>query len=148
MRGIACCRDGTEQANMGLAVGDYNNDGKPDVFITTYSEDHYTLYKNQGEMFDDVTREAGLYYPTLPLMGWGTFFLDFNNDGLQDLFAANGHIFPEVDKHFKDSTYKQHLLLFENCGGTEKFRDNIENGGPFKSRTACGAWRCGSGLRQ
>jgi len=128
MRGIACCRDGTEQANMGLAVGDYNNDGKPDVFITTYSEDHYTLYENQGRMFDDVTREAGLYYPTLPLMGWGTFFLDFNNDGLQDLFAANGHIFPEVDKHFKDSTYKQHLLLFENSG-TEKFRDVSKTAG-------------------
>lgn len=122
IRGIACCRDGTEQANMGLAIGDYNNDGKPDVFVTTYSEDHYTLYKNQGDMFDDVTREAGLYGPTFPLMGWGTFFFDFNNDGYRDLFAANGHIFPQVDKYFPDSTYRQNLLLFENERG-ERFRD-------------------------
>jgi enediyne biosynthesis protein E4 len=122
-KGIACCRDGTEQANMGLAVGDYDNDGKPDVFITTYSDDHYTLYKNQGNMFSDVTREAGLYYATHPYMGWGTMFIDFNNDGFRDLFTANGHLFPQVDGYFKDSTsYKQRLLLLQNEEG-KKFRD-------------------------
>src|SRR6266853_572130 len=128
-RGIACCRDGTEQANMGLAVGDYDNDGKPDVFITTYSDDHYTLYKNQGDMFDAVTRETGLYYATHPFMGWGTMFLDFNNDGFRDLFAANGHLFPEVDRYFKDSTsYRQRLLLLQNDRG-QKFRDvGVETG--------------------
>src|SRR6266536_3277922 len=128
IRGIACCRDGTEQANMGLAVGDYDNDGKPDVFVTTYSEDHYTLYRNQGDMFDDVTRETGLYYPTLPFMGWGTLFLDYNNDGLRDLFAANGHIFPLVDDRFKDQTYRQRLLIFENVRG-RKFRDATDETG-------------------
>ena len=103
---------------MGLAVGDYNNDGKPDVFITTYSDDHYTLYKNQGDMFDDVTRETGLYYTTHPYMGWGTMFLDFDNDGFRDLFAANGHLFPEVDRYFKDATsYRQRLLLLHNEQG-------------------------------
>ncbi len=122
-KGIACCRDGTEQANMGLAVGDYDNDGKPDVFITTYSDDHYTLYKNQGDMFNDVTREAGLYYLTHPFMGWGTMFIDFNNDGFRDLFTANGHLFPQVESYFKDSTsYKQRLLLLQNEQG-QKFRD-------------------------
>jgi len=122
-KGIACCRDGTEQANMGLAVGDYDNDGKPDVFVTTYSDDHYTLYKNQGNMFNDVTREAGLYYSTHPYMGWGTMFIDFNNDGYRDLFAANGHLFPQVDGYFKDATsYKQRLLLLQNDAG-QKFRD-------------------------
>lgn len=122
-KGIACCRDGTEQANMGVAVGDYDNDGKPDVFITTYSDDHYTLYKNQGEMFNDVTRETGLYYATHPFMGWGTTFLDFNNDGFRDLFAANGHLFPEVDHYFKNATsYRQRPLLLQNEQG-QKFRD-------------------------
>jgi enediyne biosynthesis protein E4 len=122
-KGIACCRDGTEQANMGLAVGDYDNDGKLDVFITTYSDDHYTLYKNQGSMFNDVTRETGLYYLTHPFMGWGTMFVDFNNDGFRDLFAANGHLFPQVDGYFKDATsYRQRLLLLQNEQG-QKFRD-------------------------
>jgi hypothetical protein len=128
-RGIACCRDGTEQANMGLAVGDYDNDGKPDVFITTYSDDHYTLYNNQGESFNDVTRETGLYYATHPFMGWGTMFLDFNNDGFRDLFAANGHLFPEVDRYFKDATsYRQRLLILQNEQG-RKFRDVGEETG-------------------
>jgi hypothetical protein len=143
MRGIACCRDGTEQANMGVAAGDYDNDGKPDVFITTYSEDHYTLYKNQGEMFEDVTREAGLHDVTLPFMGWGTVFLDYNNDGFRDLFAANGHLFPEVDQRFKDTHYKQRLLLFENERG-EKFRDVSEETGlsGLEAHSARGAAAC------
>jgi len=140
-RGIACCRDGTEQANMGLAVGDYNNDGKPDVFITTYSDDHYTLYKNQGEVFDDVTRETGLYYATHPYMGWGTMFLDFDNDGFLDLFAANGHLFPEVDRYLKDVTsYKQRLLLLRNEQG-QKFLDVGDEMGlsDFQAHVARGA---------
>jgi hypothetical protein len=143
MKGIACCKDGTEQANMGMAVGDYDNDGKPDVFITTYSEDHYTLYRNRGDMFDDVTREAGLYDVTLPFMGWGTLFLDYNNDGFRDLFAANGHLFPEVDQHFKDSHYKQRLLLFENEHGKE-FRDISGETGlsDLEAHSARGAAAC------
>jgi hypothetical protein len=122
-KGIACCRDGTEQANMGLAVGDYDNDGKPDVFITTYSDDHYTLYRNQGDVFNDLTRETGLYYATHPFMGWGTMFIDYDNDGFRDLFAANGHLFPQVDSYFKGATsYKQRLLILHNEQG-QKFRD-------------------------
>lgn len=143
MKGIACCRDGTEQANMGVTAGDYDNDGRPDVFITTYSEDHYTLYKNQGEMFEDVTRETGLHDVTLPFMGWGTVFLDYNNDGFRDLFAANGHLFPEVDQRFKDTHYKQRLLLFENERG-EKFRDVSEETGlsNLEAHSARGAAAC------
>jgi hypothetical protein len=143
MKGIACCRDGTEQANMGVTAGDYDNDGKPDVFVTTYSEDHYTLYKNQGDMFEDVTRETGLHDVTLPFMGWGTLFLDWNNDGLRDLFAANGHLFPEVDRHFKDTHYKQRLLLFENERG-ERFRDITEETGlsTMETHSARGAAAC------
>jgi hypothetical protein len=143
MKGIACCKDGTEQANMGIAAADYDNDGKPDVFITTYSEDHYTLYRNRGEMFEDVTHEAGLYDATFPLMGWGTMFLDFNNDGFRDLFTANGHLFPEVDQNFRDSHYKQPLLLFENERG-EKFRDvSAETGlSTLEAHSARGAAAC------
>ena len=143
MKGIACCKDGIEQANMGIAAGDYDNDGKPDVFITTYSEDHYTLYKNRGDLFDDVTRETGLYDATLPFMGWGTLFLDYNNDGFRDLFAANGHLFPQVDHHFKDSHYKQRLLLFENEQGG-RFRDISEETGlsSLEAHSARGAAAC------
>jgi hypothetical protein len=80
-------------------------------------------------MFDDVTRETGLYYATHPYMGWGTMFLDFNNDGFRDLFAANGHLFPEVDRYFKDSTsYKQRLLLLQNDQGQKFFDVGGETG--------------------
>jgi hypothetical protein len=141
--GIACCADGVEQANMGLAVGDYDNDGRPDVFITTYSEDHYTLFHNEGKFFTDVTRESGLYEITLPFLGWGTLFFDYNNDGLRDLFAANGHIFPDVDLFFKDTPYRQQLLLFANAGNG-KFRDVSRETGvaALMRKSARGAAAC------
>ena len=120
--GIACCEDGVEQADMGIAVGDYNNDGRPDVFITTYSEDHYSLFQNQGKFFVDVTRETGLYKVTLPYLGWGALLFDYDHDGFRDLFTANGHIFPGADEHFTDTPYRQQLLLLKNSGG-EKFED-------------------------
>src|SRR5206468_5006814 len=88
--GFALSEDGREQASMGIAVGDYNRDGKVDLFTTTFSDDYKTLYRNDGEgSFSDVSYRAGLASPTIPFLSWGTAFIDYDNDGLLDLFIAS-----------------------------------------------------------
>src|SRR5712664_1171751 len=95
LSGFALNDDGREQAAMGIAVGDYNRDGKVDFYITNFSDDYNTLYRNEGDAaFADVSFRAGIATLTIPFLGWGTGFLDFDNDGLLDLFVANGHVYP------------------------------------------------------
>src|SRR5215469_13706556 len=92
LSGFALNDEGREQASMGIAVGDFNRNGKVDFYITNFSDDYNTLYRNDGDCsFSDVTARAGIAAVTLPFLGWGTGFLDFDNDGLLDIFAANGH---------------------------------------------------------
>jgi len=80
-------------------VGDFNRDGKVDFYVTAFSDDYNTLYTNDGDgNFTDKTFSAGLADPTIPFLGWGTVALDFDNDGLTDLFVANGHVYPAVDQ--------------------------------------------------
>ena len=94
-------------------VGDYNRDGKVDLFTTTFSDDYKTLYRNDGGgNFSDVTYQAGLGDPTVPFLAWGTGFLDFDNDGLPDIFIANGHVYPEVDKQDWGTTWAERPQLF------------------------------------
>jgi len=118
--GFALSEDGREQASMGIAVGDYNRDGRVDLFTTTFSDDYKTLYRNDGEAsFTDVTYKAGLANPTIPFLSWGTGFLDFDNDGLLDLFIVNGHVYPEVDKQDWGTTWAARPQLFRNMDGTK-----------------------------
>ena len=121
--GFALSEDGREQASMAIAVGDYNRDGKVDLFTTTFSDDYKTLYRNDGGgNFTDVTYQAGLGEPTVPFLSWGAGFLDFDNDGLSDLFIANGHVYPEVDKQDWGTTWAERPQLFRNLDGT-KFKE-------------------------
>jgi hypothetical protein len=121
--GFALSEDGREQASMGIAVGDYNRDGKVDLFTTTFSDDYKTLYRNDGDAsFTDVSYRAGLATPTIPFLSWGTGFLDFDNDGLSDLFIANGHVYPEADNLDWGSTWAERPQLFRNLDGT-KFQE-------------------------
>jgi enediyne biosynthesis protein E4 len=116
--GFALNEDGREQAAMGLAIGDYDNDGKPDFYITNFSDDSDTLYHNDGEaLFNDVTFKAGCGTPTIPFLAWGVGFMDFDNDGLKDVFVANGHVYPQVDKYDWGTTWAQRPLLFKNRDG-------------------------------
>ena len=108
---------------MGIAVGDYNRDGKIDFYMTTFSDDYNSLYRNDGDgNFSDVTLPAGLAEPTIPFLGWGTGFLDFDNDGWPDIFIANGHVYPGVDKQDWGTTWAQRPQLFRNLDG-KKFEE-------------------------
>jgi hypothetical protein len=109
--GCAVTADGRPQSSMGVAVGDYNNDGWMDIYTTSFSEDYNTLYRNSKGQFDDVTFEAGLGtdFSKLTL---GTGFLDFDNDGWPDIFLANGHLYPQADK--AGNSYFQHNHLWHN----------------------------------
>ncbi len=104
--GAAYNEDGREQAGMGSTIGDYDGDGRLDIFKTNFSDDTSTLYRNNGNgTFDDVTFAAGLGLYTRYL-GWGTMFLDFDNDSWPDLLLVNGHVYPEVDKQNLGSSYR------------------------------------------
>ncbi len=124
--GIALNENGREQAGMGLAVGDYDNDGRVDFHITNFSDDSNTLYRNDGGgNFSDITFQAGLGEPTIPFLGWGTAFFDFDNDGWKDVIVANGHVYPAVDNFQWGTSYAQQMLLFKNTksasGGQTRF---------------------------
>ena len=113
--GVALNENGREQAGMGLGVGDYDNDGRVDFHITNFSDDSNTLYHNDGEgNFTDVTFQAGVGEPTIPFLGWGTAFLDYDSDGWKDIVVANGHVYPAVDQQQWGTSYAQQLLLFRS----------------------------------
>ena len=115
LSGLALNAEGREQAYMGMAVGDYDHDGRNDFFFTTFSDDSYTLQRNNGKLdFTEVTEAAGLGAVTLPFLGWGTEFLDYDNDGWLDLLAANGHTYPQIDRLRTSTSYQQRTLLFRN----------------------------------
>jgi hypothetical protein len=108
---------GRPQAGMGIAVGDYDGNGLFDIYVTNFAEDTNTLYKNLGQMtFSDVTAESGAASGSRPYVGWGTGFADFDNDGWLDLFAANGHVYPDADRLKETSRFLQPKELYRNLG--------------------------------
>lgn len=113
--GVALNENGREQAGMGLAIGDYDNDGRVDFHITNFSDDSNVLYRNDGEgNFTDVTFQTGLGEPSIPFLGWGTSFLDYDNDAWLDLFVVNGHVYPAVDANQWGTSFAEQALLFRN----------------------------------
>ena len=127
--GAAYNEDGREQAGMGSTIADYDGDGRLDIFKTNFSDDTSTLYRNNGNgTFDDVTFAAGLGLYTRYL-GWGTMFLDFDNDGWPDLLLVNGHVYPEVDKQNLGSSYEEPRILYHN-NGDKTFSDISAQAGP------------------
>jgi enediyne biosynthesis protein E4 len=119
--GYALDENGRETASMGIAVGDYRNNGLLDLYNTVFSDDYNPLYRNDGGgNFTDISYRMGIAELTIPFLGWGTGFLDFDNDGWKDLFVANGHVYPEVDNSGWGTTFAERPLLFHNLKG-EKF---------------------------
>jgi hypothetical protein len=122
--GFALNKDGREIASMGIAAGDYENNGLISFFVTDFGDDYKVLYHNDGDAsFTDVSYKAGVAQTTIPFVGWGDGFLDFDNDGWLDLFETNGHVYPEVDQHDWGTTFAERPLLFHNVpDGTGKSR--------------------------
>jgi len=113
---VAFDANGAAQASMGIAAGDVDGDGLLDLFVTNFSEDFSTLYKGLGSgFFADVSRETGVGPATFRPLSWGTALADFDNDGDLDLAIADGHIYPQVDRHPEFvGGYRQRNMLLEN----------------------------------
>ena len=115
LAGCAYSADGIAQAGMGVDAGDYNGDGHIDIFVTNFSYETNTLYRNNGDgTFTDVSYKARLGEESYLLLGFGTGFFDADNDGHLDIFVANGHIFPNVERTTDVISYKQPNQLFWN----------------------------------
>jgi hypothetical protein len=115
--GCAYSEDGKEQSGMGIAVGDYDNDGAFDVFVTNFQNEANALYDNEGPaFFFDRSTASGLGPPSVPLLGWGTAFLDYDRDGWLDLFVANGHTESDIALVDQLATWKQRAFLHRNRG--------------------------------
>lgn len=113
--GVAANEDGLEQANMGVAVGDYLHTGRMSLFLSHFDIEYAALYRNDGGMnFADTSIASGIARGTQGYVGWGDAFVDFANDGWQDLFLVNGHVYPQVDSVPRSTRYLEPKLLFLN----------------------------------
>jgi enediyne biosynthesis protein E4 len=113
--GVAVSQDGVEQANMGVALGDYLHTGRLSIFITHFSDEYAVLYRNDGDMnFTDESYASGIAAATTPYVGWGDAFLDWQNNGWPDLLMVHGHVYPQVDTAEVGTKYREPMLLFEN----------------------------------
>jgi hypothetical protein len=132
--GAALDENGAAQASMGLAVGDVDGDSVLDLFTTNFSEDFSTLYRGLGDgLFEDVAKRSGVGPATFRPLSWGAAFADFDNDGDLDLVVANGHIYPQIDRHPElIGTYAQRNQLLENRStpGAPVFVDVTADAGP------------------
>jgi hypothetical protein len=119
--GFALNQDGREIAGMGIAVGDYQNNGLLDIVATDFSDDYKVLFHNDGDAnFTDISYHAGIAQESIPFLGWGVGFIDYDNDGWKDIFMVNGHVYPQVDKYDWGTTFAERPLLYHNLKG-QKF---------------------------
>ena len=133
--GVAYNSEGRATASMGIAIGDYDGDGLSDLFVTNFSLEINSLFHNDSDGFYTMTTfETGLADPSFSQLGFGTQFLDADNDGTLELFVANGHVWDNVSKITPSLSYKQQCQLFGNIG-TGQYRDLSEAAGPFFKRS-------------
>jgi hypothetical protein len=139
--GYALNGQGRPTATMGIAVGDYLNNGKLDIADSDFSDDYDVVYRNDDPLsYTDVSYASGIASATIPFLGWGDGFIDFDNDGWKDLFLANGHVYPEVDKHDWGTSFAQRPLLFRNLrNGKFSLMPAVKGGGLALALKARGA---------
>jgi hypothetical protein len=117
MSGVAANQDGVEQANMGVALGDYKHTGRTGILISHFDIEYAALYQNEGSMsFNDVSIASAVARGTQGYVGWGDAFVDFGNNGWPDIFVANGHVYPQVDSAHLSARYLQPKILLRNQG--------------------------------
>jgi enediyne biosynthesis protein E4 len=127
--GLAYDDDGGEQAGMGVALGDFDRDGLPDIVKTNFSDDYPNLYRNLGKGgFEDCALRAGLGVNPQYVL-WGAALADLDNDGWEDLFLTSGHIYPEIDRLHSAQSFRSPRLLYRNLGNSS-FEDVSEQAGP------------------
>ena len=113
--GVAANEDGFEQANMGVALGDYQHGGRMSLLLSHFDIEYAALYRNEGSMnFSDDSIPSGIARGTQGYVGWGDAFVDFSNSGWQDFFLGNGHVYPQVDSANRSTRYLEPKLLFLN----------------------------------
>ena len=116
--GYALNEAGRETASMGIAAGDARNSGMVDVFNTTFSDDYKPFYRNEGNAnLTDISYQMGIAEVSVPFLGWGDAFMDYDNDGWKDLIMADGHVYPQADQHPWGTSWAQRPMLFHNLGG-------------------------------
>ena len=117
LAGVSCSDTGKEEAGMGVAFADYDNDGRLDATVSNFQNETNTLYHNEGDnFFIDTTIPAGIAEHTHRYLGWGIGFLDYDNDGYKDIFVANGHTMDNIAEVDRSTTAPQQNLLFQNLG--------------------------------
>ena len=137
--GYALNESGRETASMGIAVGDPTHSGRVDLYNTTFSDDYNPYYRNDGEgNFTDIAYGAGIAEVTVPFLGWGTAFLDYDNDGWQDLLMVNGHVYPAVDQQNWGTSWAERPLLFHNDQGKLSLMPAVAGSGLAKVAVARG----------
>jgi len=138
--GVAFNEDGNAQAGMGLGIGDYNRDGRLDIFKTHFADDTPVLYRNLGRgAFEDVTMAAGFVAATR-FVSWGAGMPDLDNDGWPDIFYVTGSVYPEIERYFSQYPYRGPRVVFRNLG-SGKFTDMTKQTGlnANESRSSRGA---------
>ena len=116
--GVAVSEDGSEQGSMGVALGDYTNTGKFAIYVTNFAEEYNNLFRNEGTHFVEAAFRSRTGPVSLPFVGWGNAFLDYDNNGWLDMVAVNGHVYPQLDKARLGASagYRQRKLFYENRG--------------------------------
>jgi enediyne biosynthesis protein E4 len=127
--GMAFNIRGQTIAAMCISLGDYDNDGWLDLYISDFQKNSDHLWHNSGKgYFDEVSDEAGITVPTRDVLSFGGGFFDYDNDGWLDLFIANGHVYPEIEQVSPETHYKQRNSLFHN-ESNGKFKDTSASAG-------------------
>jgi len=133
--GVAYSADGREQAGMGIDSADYDHDGWPDIVKTNFSDDTNNLYHNDhAGQFTDLAGSSGFGAISVPFLGFGVKFFDFDNDGWTDIFVANGHVNPQVDQHSFGVTYAERPLLFRSLQDGKFGEIGLSAGVPLSRR--------------
>jgi hypothetical protein len=113
--GTALSEDGTEQASMGVAIGDYDHRGRWSILVTNFSDEYNAFYRHEHDfLFTDASYATRTAKASLPYVGWGTSLFDYDNDGWLDLMVVNGHVYPQADKSGGEAAYRERKLLYHN----------------------------------